>query len=465
MHTADITPAGKQPSELLPLPVGAPEESSAWGSRHAHDPTVVRGDDGTYYMFSTDSVANSEDIPAGVHIRTSTDLVAWRYAGTAFDGVPGPAADWSGARGLWAPEVVRWPDGSWHLYYSASTFGSNTSAIGLAVASSPSGPWADRGLVVATRSGEHSQNAIDAAVAFGADGAPWLTYGSFFSGIYTLPLDRDTGMPLVENDLGTVIARRPTSVEGAVEGAYVLYRPEEERYVLFCSYDSLFNSYNMRVGVSDSITGPYRDFRGNKLTELAAPPASVGTKVLGSYQFDGGTGWLAPGHNSVLTQEGPGGALEYFVVHHVRFAADPSQHVVQLRRLFFNAAGWPVISPQPFAGRGKESLPAPEPVAGLWRVLRFDPESTDLVRAVPLELECPFEGSSHSGHTGAQQSGGAPSRVRLRIVGQSDGSAAAVELDAVVFASWDWARGRAALSFSGIDQHGVAWSGTKGDLS
>jgi arabinan endo-1,5-alpha-L-arabinosidase len=460
MLTVDITPAGKPPSELLPLPASAPGEPSAWGARHAHDPTVVRDDDGTYYMFSTDSVANSEDIPAGVHIRTSPDLVAWQYTGTAFDGVPGPTAEWSGARGLWAPEVVRWPDGHWHMYYSASTFGSNTSAIGLAVAPSPAGPWEDRGIVVATRAGEHTQNAIDAAVAWDADGAPWLTYGSFFSGIYTLPLDRISGEPLVTGDLGTLIARRHPSVDGAVEGAFVLYRAEEHRFVLFTSYDSLFSTYNIRVAVADHITGPYRDFRGNSLTDLDAPPSSTGTKVLGSYQFDGGTGWLAPGHNSVFTQGGPGGAPEYFVVHHVRFATDPSQHVVQLRRLFFNAAGWPVISPQPYAGRGSEALTASEPVAGLWRVLRFGPESTDLVPVVELELEC-----LASGKHGAAVSDGTPAHARLLLPGLPDGSGAAVELDAVVFGSWDWARGQAALSFSGIDQHGVAWSGTKGGLS
>lgn len=464
MATVDIVPVGQPPSELLPLPASTPAAPSTWGVRHAHDPTVVRDADGAYYMFSTDAVANSEDIPAGVHIRTSTDLVAWQYTGTAFDGVPAPAAEWSGARGLWAPEVVRWPDGHWHMYYSASTFGSNTSAIGLAVAPSPAGPWDDRGIVVATRTGEHTQNAIDAAVAWDAEGTPWLTYGSFFSGIYTLPLDRISGKPLVTGDLGSLIARRHPSVDGAVEGAFVLYRAEEDRYVLFTSYDSLFSSYNVRVAVADHIAGPYRDFRGNSLTDLTAAPAATGTKLLGSYRFDGGTGWLAPGHNSVLTQDSPGGAPEYFVVHHVRFAADPSQHVAQLRRLFFNAAGWPVISPQPFAGRGREALPAPEPVAGLWHVLRFDPESTDLVPAVPLELDCPFQGPSGPGHAGVQHSDGTPARVRLRIAGLPDGSGAAVELDAVVFGSWDWTRSRVALSFSGIDQHGVGWSGTKGDL-
>ncbi|WP_258804362.1 arabinan endo-1,5-alpha-L-arabinosidase [Pseudarthrobacter sp. NS4] len=436
----------------------APAETSAdpatWGARHAHDPTVVRDDDGTYFMFSTDAVANSQDIPSGVHIRRSPDLVQWTYAGTAFDGVPTAAAEWSGARGLWAPEVVRWPGGGWHMYYSASTFGSNTSAIGLAVAPAPDGPWEDRGIVVATRAGEQTQNAIDAAVTFGRDGQPWLTYGSFFSGIYTLPLDRTSGAPVRAGDLGTCIARRPVSVDRAIEGAFILYRPEEDRYVLFCSYDSLFDTYNMRVAVAEHITGPYRDVRGTSLTEPAAPPALAGTKVLGSYRFSGGTGWLAPGHNSVLAQPGPEGTTEHFVVHHVRFADDPSQHVVQVRRMFFNAAGWPLVSPQPYAGRASEVLPAPVPVDGRWQVLRFDPESTDVVEAVSRQV------GSRQDRAAPDSVPGEPERLAL-LVQDPDGGT--VELDAVVFPSWDWAGNRAALSFSGIDPHGVVWSGTRED--
>ncbi|MCD5341803.1 arabinan endo-1,5-alpha-L-arabinosidase [Arthrobacter sp. AK04] len=442
---------GIDTEEMLPLPAGAVHEPSSWGARHAHDPTVVRDDDGTYYMFSTDAVANTRDIPSGVHVRTSADLVGWTYVGTALGEVPEAAAAWSGAQGLWAPEVVRWPTGEWHMYYSASTFGSNTSAIGLAVAPSPSGPWEDRGLVVATRKGEHSQNAIDAAVAFDAGGNPWLTYGSFFSGIYILPLDPGSGLPRVAGDLGSVIARRPRSVEGAVEGAFILRSPQDGRYILFTSYDSLFTTYNVRVAVADHITGPYRDLRGIEMTDVDAPPAAVGTKVLASYQFDGGTAWLAPGHNSVLTQKGPDGSDEHFVVHHVRFAAEPSQHVVQVRRLFFTAAGWPVISPQPFAGLRSEAVPAPAEVAGTWQVLRFDPESTDIAPAVRMDLKCVEPRSAEfRGH---------PIAVRLRPAGPA--GKPGTEIDAVVFGSWDWSRNRPALSFSGIDQRGVAWSGTR----
>lgn len=431
----------------MPETYAAPE---AWGASHAHDPTVVRADDGMYYMFSTDAAANSAAIPAGVHIRRSADLVGWEYIGTALDGVPGPAAAWTGAAGLWAPEVVRWPDGSWRMYYSASTFGSRTSAIGLATAPDPAGPWADRGLVLTTRQGKSGQNAIDAAVAFDRAGHPWLTYGSFFDGIYCLPLDPETGLA-AEPGPGTLLARRPASVDGAVEGAFILYRPQEDRFVLFLSYDSLFSTYNVRTAVAAEITGPYLDRNGNPLTDTSADPQRTGTKILGSYAFDGGTAWLAPGHNSIFADSSDRSAAldapdreDLFMVHHVRRAEDPSRHEAHLRRLYFTASGWPVVSPQPFAGRASERLPAPVDVDGVWQVVRLDPADSGMARARDLSVRA----------TSPAASDGTPSDLTLEVDGQM--------LEAVLFAGRDWARNRDALCFSGLDAEGTAWFGTRG---
>ena len=144
------------------------------------------------------------------------------------------------------------------------------------------------------------------------------------------------------------------------------------------------------------------------------------------------------------------------MVHHVRFAADPTQHVVQLRRLFFTAAGWPVVSPQPFAGRERRGLPPRSRVAGTWQVLRFDPDSTELVRRQP-RVQCLAATVRWTVSTGRRP---VPRCASLA----ADGRRRSRELDAVVFGSWDWSRGRPALSFSGIDAHGVAWSGTKGGI-
>ncbi|SDD73390.1 arabinan endo-1,5-alpha-L-arabinosidase [Sanguibacter gelidistatuariae] len=480
-----------QATTFVPTPLGgdqtatgpAATELMGLGTRHAHDPTVVRADDGTFYMFCTDALGGprpdgAPHPPTGVHVRTSRDLVDWTWAGTALDGVPAEASAWTGALGLWAPEVVRWPTAHptplpdaaasgassiapqpsrFHMYYSASTFGSNTSAIGLAVADDLTGPWRTGELVVRTRAGEHTQNAIDAAVSWDAGGDPWLTYGSFFSGIYTLRLDPSTGLALTPGDLGVCIARRARSVEAAVEGAFIVHRPGgEARYVMFASYDSLFSSYNVRVAAAECIDGPYRDRAGNLMTDTDLPPDSVGTPVLVGHQLTDGTAWIAPGHNSVLTvlagdgtaEVGTAGAAEDFMVHHVRLAQDPTEHTAQVRRVVWTASGWPAISPQPYAGerlalssRAHFSPTGPNPhLAGVWDVL-------DL-RDAPM-----------TGPAGSAGSAGPVTASRLiDVVDGNLGSVGAV--DVVVLNSYDWVAGREAVSFTGYTEAGTAISGT-----
>ncbi|GAA5202949.1 arabinan endo-1,5-alpha-L-arabinosidase [Microbacterium jejuense] len=420
-------------------------DPTTWGARNAHDPTVVRGDDGRWYMFSTDAAVGVDDIPAGVHVRTSPDLVTWTFIGTALDGVPAAALAHTGAEGLWAPEVVRWPtaDGSplWHMYYSASTFGSRTSVIGLATAASPAGPWADAGPVVTTTHQVDGHNAIDAAVVFDRAGRPWLTYGSFFGGIHILPLDARTGFAEDPDEVGTLIARRPASVDGAVEGAYIVYRPEEDRFVLFVSYDSLFDSYSVRVASSHQVTGPYLDARGRALTDVSdVAPDAVGTKILGGHRFPGGTAWTAPGHNSVFRD---GDRL--FLVHHVRHADDPTRHEAQIRRVHVTASGWPLVSPHPFAGDDAERLPAPASVSGDWDVVRFDPAERGVVASVRLPIVA-------AAHTDGQ------ALTTPLIVGAGEGD---VVLDAVVFGAFDPVAQRPVLAFAGLDAEGVVWTGSK----
>ncbi len=418
---------------------------TTWGARNAHDPTIVRGDDDLWYMFSTDAAAGVDDVPAGVHVRTSPDLVEWAFVGTALDGVPAEALAHTGARGLWAPEVVRWPtaDGSarWHMYYSASTFGSRTSMIGLATAASPAGPWEDAGPVVCTTHDADDHNAIDAAVVFDRAGAPWMTYGSFFGGIHILPLDAATGFAAHPGETGTLVARRPRSVDGAVEGAYIAYLPADDRYALFVSYDSLFDSYSVRVGMSASVTGPYLDANGRALTEVDVDdPEAVGTKILGGHRFPGGTAWTAPGHNSVF---GDGDRL--FLVHHVRLADDPAHHEAQIRRLHLTASGWPVVSPHPYAGESRERLAAPESADGEWDVVRLDPAHGGVAASVRLHV------------SGRLESAGEPVAGPLIV----QASAGDVAIDAVVFGAWDPVSQHPVLAFAGIDPEGVVWTGSK----
>lgn len=419
-------------------------DRSTWGLRNAHDPTVVMDDDGTYVMFSTDAWASGRP-PSGGHMRTSRDLITWSFSGTALDGVPAEAELWSKAPGIWAPEVVRWKQSrnrgaQWHMYYSASTFGSNTSAIGLATAPTAQGPWTHQGIVVATQRATHTQNAIDAAVMWDENDNPWFSYGSFFSGLYILPLDRVTGLPVTPGDLGTRIASRPRSVEGAIEGPYLSYRPgsSDNPYLAFVSFNSLVNTYDVRVAASKSPTGPYLDRDGQALVSsdidgspLTNQPDRVGTLLLAGHGFHGHEGLIAPGHNSVF-QDDSGAS---FMVHHVRYEAAPKEHSAQIRRMFWLTSGWPAVSPLPYCAENANHTEVLESRSyqGNWEVVDFSWEPDMVPVSTENDLAAPI--------------------VRSRLLACSGGRKSFGIFEGAVFEVMEY--GRALRAFSGFTRAGA----------
>ncbi len=92
------------------------------------DPSIIR-QGRTYYVFGTDmDDGNFASLP----IRCSSDAVTWTACGSVFKGVPQWLKDQvPGLGGLWAPDISYFR-GLYHLYYAASTFGSNRSVIALA---------------------------------------------------------------------------------------------------------------------------------------------------------------------------------------------------------------------------------------------------------------------------------------------------------------------------------------------
>ncbi|WP_054707006.1 hypothetical protein [Bacillus sp. JCM 19041] len=70
-------------------------------------------------------------------------------------------------------------------------------------------------------------------------------------------------------------------------------------------------------------------------------------KLLGGYQFSNGTGWLAPGHNSIFEEKGV-----FFLVHHARMLKKPDTFCMHIRRLIWTSDGWPLVSIERYAGEG-----------------------------------------------------------------------------------------------------------------
>jgi arabinan endo-1,5-alpha-L-arabinosidase len=444
----------KQPPQYPLYDKANINKEEEWHISNTHDPSVYKDGD-TYYVFSTDFKVgeNLRPVRPGIMVRKSKDLIHWDWLGYALDGVPKEAGQWTGADRLWAPDVMKIGD-IYFLYYAASKFGTNQSFIGVATSKSITGPWTDQGEVYKTTKGNAS-NAIDPNPVFDEKGEPWMVYGSFFGGIYISKLNPATGK-LADYGEGKLLARRDgLTVQGAVEGPYIVYQPEFKKYYLFVSYDSLFSDYHVRVGRSDQITGPYLDFNDNVLTNTAISPQSqVGNKVIGSYRFSQSEGWMAPGHNSIL-QDGK----DYFMVHHARGETDTKWAYLQVRKLLWTREGWPVVSPERYAGETVQSIPRTM-LAGDWDRLVFKQaeagKSTSSI--ISLLPNGNAESNTSTGHWSFEQ----PNKLILSW-NATDSNPSSVDT-VMVMPSWDWEKNKPTLVFTGMNEKGLSIWGKYVDL-
>jgi arabinan endo-1,5-alpha-L-arabinosidase len=233
--------------------------------------------------------------------------------GTAWDasGDPGWVRDEiDGVTNFWAPELYQ-HDGTWYLYYSASTFGSNNSAIGLATATTldPDDPdfgWTDQGMVIRSHAGKDFWNAIDPGIVEDADGNPWMFFGSFWGGIQMVPLEWPSGK-VVEGAEPVRVASRAGVPENAIEAPYVIER--DGWYYLFVSWDKccsgVDSTYRIVVGRSQDVTGPFVDAEGRDMALGGGTPvlATEGSMIgpggqslsqgyLGYHFYDGDAGGM-----------------------------------------------------------------------------------------------------------------------------------------------------------------------------
>lgn len=244
----------------------APEPVDLTGDIYVHDPAYVHTDDGDY-VYST---GNGQIADGNIQIRRSDDGADWEYVGEVWDEKPAWLTEQiPGVDNLWAPELYE-HDGTWYLYYSASTFGSNTSLIALATNTTldpddPSYEWVDKGEVIASAGTDF--NAIDPGIVEDEHGKPWMAFGSFSSGLKIVPLEWPSGLRADDSEPVTIADRG--LIENAIEAPYIV--PHDGRFYLFASRGfcckGVDSTYEIIVGRADHVTGPYEDADGGSLLE------------------------------------------------------------------------------------------------------------------------------------------------------------------------------------------------------
>jgi arabinan endo-1,5-alpha-L-arabinosidase len=318
-----------------------------WASYNVHDPSIKKMGD-YYYCYSTD-VAYGTAVPPGIQIRKSKDLVQWQFVGWVFIGLPDKASQYITSSGgtpnnaLWAPYIIK-VGSQLRLYYSLSSATCKLSAIGLATATNPEGPWTDQGLVVVSNCGVAMTNAIDPTVVITPLGDQWMYYGSAYDGIYIVKLNPATGFTLNAGDVGKRIANRGFTngnYNGNIEGAEVIYNPQLSKYFLFISYDWLETKYNVRVAKGDNPDGPFYDYFGQDVNSNVDHTPMI----IAPYQFNGHGGWQGTAHCTVFDD----GDNHYFIAHQGRPGVNKYYMDLHVRKLFWTTDGWPVASPERYA--------------------------------------------------------------------------------------------------------------------
>ena len=323
-----ITPT---PPVIATVPQMAPTFTLTGDTAQVHDPSITY-QAGTYYSLSTDPDGATAFLP----IRSSTDKLHWTRVGQIFDTIPDFVQAYFAPNKLttlWAPDVSYF-NGLYHVYYAASMFGTNNSFIGLATnptlnPADSNYAWTSQGIVFGTHTGDIS-NAIDPSILLDTDASGnlthvWLTYGSYFGGIFQLEVDPSTGMLSTTNTASVALATRPSVQYNPIEGTSLV--KHNGYYYLFASFDFCCNpvpstdNYKIAVGRSSSPQGPFVDQNGTAMLQGG-----------GTILLESGTNWTAPGGATVLIDPVHGDLIAY---HALKVAENYQTY------LFVDSLTWP----------------------------------------------------------------------------------------------------------------------------
>lgn len=362
-----------------------------------HDPSVIRTQDGEYYVFGSHlSAAKTSDLTAWTRVAdgvTDSNPLFDTYASQAAEGIT-----WTDDFvGSWAADVIQLADGKYYFYYNHCAQGPegncvSRSYMGIATSESVDGPYINQQLFLKTGhrpedgfdiegdgyDGNSDPNAIDPDVFYGKDGKLWLVYGSYSGGIFIKELDTATGLPIDNSSYGTKITG---GFYASIEGPFMFYSPESDYYYIFLSYGGYDQKggYNLRVARSKTPQGPYLDAAGQDIISASGSferIAPYGNKVIGGFNFKSGLGmsgsdygYMAPGHGSAHYDEETGKNLLFF---HTRFPNRGEQHEVRVHEMFVTEDDWLVVAPHRYTDIQGDNIVDEEDIIGTYQFINHE---------------------------------------------------------------------------------------------
>lgn len=286
----------------------------------AADPTVIRAQDGYFYLYAT------QTDKLWIPIYRSKDLVNWEYQQTAFRNATKPSIPGGGA--FWAPEI-RYINNKYVLYFSWAKWGDGSiSYTAVATSDSPLGDFPDSKALITND--EFGSNVID-QFYYEDGGKKYMFFGSF-NGIYVTELT-DDGLAVKRDGAGKPVLKK--QVCGRAFEATNIYK-KGEYYYLFASIGSCCNgvnaSYQVVVGRSKNILGPYLDKNGKDMLNNNWELVLEGD----------GQKWIGPGHNSIIIQDDEG--TDWMIYHsYMKKDGGVGGRLGMLDRVLWTDDGWPYI--------------------------------------------------------------------------------------------------------------------------
>ena len=358
----------------------------------SHDPSIVKAN-GKYYIFGSHLAwLKSDDLVNWTSFKNNLSTDYEKIFADIWTNWSKQSANPDVKGNMWAPDVI-WNATmkKWCMYMSIN--GANyRSAIVLLTADDIEGDWTYVGPVTYsgfekvnasktdvwkvlgegadltryTSQTDTGINAIDPCVKQDDNGDLWMTFGSWFGGMWMFKLDPKTGLRDYSTTYQTVKNQSDAyygiklggGFGNSGEGSYLLHT--NGHWYLFASYGNLQQTggYQVRMFRADKITGPYIDENGNAAVSERAIgnnwQSEVGVRLMSSIQWSGNDNShieVAQGHNSAFVDDDG----TTYIVYHSRFSDTGEMHQVRVRELLPTADGW--LTAAPYEYRGSAAVP------------------------------------------------------------------------------------------------------------